>query len=52
MKKRKVELVFPPPPELEITIEGYTPVEKIIWCVLFVLICLGIITVIVGYITI
>jgi len=49
--KEKEERVFPP--ELEIIIDGDTPpVKKIIWSVLFVLICLGIISAIIGYLTI
>ena len=50
MNKEKEERVFPP--ELEIKIDGNIPVKKLIWRVLFVLICLGIISAIIGYLTI
>ena len=46
----KEERVFPP--ELEITIDGDVPVKKLIWRVVFVLICLGIISAIIGYLII
>ena len=49
-EEKEEERVFPP--ELEIIVDGDTPVEKIIWRVLFVIICLGIISLIIGYLTI
>ena len=48
----KGRVIPPEPPKIEITNEGNSPVEILIWRVILVLLCLGLITVIVGFLTI
>ena len=47
----KGRIIPPVPPKIEISVEGNSLFERIIWRVLLVLLCLGLITAIVAFLT-